>query len=166
MRSVRSRIEQNTLNSAEFAYYWSQNIILNYTITETMVEDSYGNPKNKNLKVSIFVTSTDEIIRKFNDDRQISIRYIAEMKKKRKHAPISFYHSTYERVSKFVKDIYSTDRTIENFDKLISAFKRERYLQKYFYDSSTTFMSCKKVRKLKFIFLVVNCYRATIISQG
>jgi hypothetical protein len=93
------------------------------------------------------VTSSEEIIQKFNEDRLISIKYVAEMKKKRKHVPISFYHSTYERISKFAKEMYSADRVIENFDKLILAFKREKYLQKYFYDDPVTFMHRKKVIK-------------------
>jgi hypothetical protein len=91
------------------------------------------------------VTSTEDILKKFNEDRVISIKYVAELKKKKKHAPISYYHSTYERISRFVKEVFASDRMIEKFKLLLSALLREEFLQKYFYDSDLTFMKCIKV---------------------
>ena len=161
MRSVKCKGDQSNLTFAEFAYYWSENIIINYLVNEVLVENQAGNSLEKRLKIMVFVTSSEEVIRKFNDDKLISIKYVAQMKKKKKHAPISFYHSTYERISKFVKEMYSSDKLIENFYKLSNAFKREKYLQRYFYDNDNTFMQCKKVIVGEFKF-----FRAMNNSQG
>jgi hypothetical protein len=51
MRSVKSIDDSEKLFSAEFVYYWSQNIVLNYHITEKYSDEENASNKERQLKI-------------------------------------------------------------------------------------------------------------------
>jgi hypothetical protein len=145
LRSIKTKNETELFNSAEFVFYWSQDIVVNYHLEEDIVEKEHGVGSQKLTKITIFVISTDAIIKKFNDDRTLTMRYAAAIKKRRSKDLQPVYHNSFERITKFIKCMFATDRIIENFQELIQAFSHERCLQKYFYENDKTFVESQKV---------------------
>ncbi|CAI2385005.1 unnamed protein product [Moneuplotes crassus] len=144
LRSIKTKEDsENALKSAEFVFYWSQNILISYILCEIVQDKRVGHGQEKLLKAVVFITADEEILKKFHEDKHVSI-YQAEMRKKYKHSMVKAPTSTYERIQRFVKDIFTTDRIVANLEQLGEAFRSERIVHKYFNDGKEPFMETQK----------------------
>lgn len=81
LRWIKTKNGTELLNSAEFVFYWNQDTVITYLLSEANIERKHGVGYTKATKATIFVISSDVVLRKLNDDRAVSMRYAAEIKK-------------------------------------------------------------------------------------
>jgi hypothetical protein len=67
LRSLKNK-KSDSLFHAELVYYWSEDTIITYNLDEILVQEEYPTRKDqKRLKINIYITSTEDIIQKFQN---------------------------------------------------------------------------------------------------
>lgn len=94
LRLLKNKSAHNLFH-AEFVYYWSNQILINYNVAEVLCDNLPPLKQVKKLKVHIVLTSTEEIIKKLYRDRMVSKRFSSKAYQLQHNDDVNNQTSTY-----------------------------------------------------------------------